>query len=289
MIIKNDRHFYRLEVTNGMEIKIDSFEVSLTPGFYWAHHDSTLNTTYPSIYIMIASRLAAVAGGTWEVLPYKPPGYTLRSGIRLRKITGTAPTLIDFSETSSLIQKVLGFSGSETGTKAFEGSYLNGEFAAYGSWTPYSFFEGRAESKDSYMDRISNWSTTHPEVAEAVVWRERRTRLLSYPYVFGCYVNQNRSQFDYLAEQAGCALNDPNNSFENLWMVHGRNLSDVIVAYDMEDIDLKVTTWDYEIVKLATPDLTKSMDKIASRVMLGADVWNVRVPYVVIGGSGYGL
>lgn len=289
MIIKNDRHFYALEVTNGMEIKIDSFEVSLTAGTYWAHHDSTLNTTYPSIYIMIASRLAAVAGGSWEVLPYKPAGYALRTGVRLRKVTGTAPTLIDFSETSPLIQKVLGFSGTESGTKAFEGAYLNGEFAAYGSWSPYSFFEGKAETKDSYMERVSNWSSTHPEVAETVIWRERRMRLLSYPYVFGSYVNQNRSQFDYLAEQAGMAKNDMNNSLENLWMVHGRDLSDIIVAYDMDDLDLQVTTWDYEIVKLATQDLTKSMDKLATRAMIGADVWSVRVPYVVIGGTGYGL
>ena len=62
MIIKNDRHFYPIEIVTGNEIKIDSFEVSLTPGIYWAHHDSTLNSTYPSFYIMLATRLAAVAG-----------------------------------------------------------------------------------------------------------------------------------------------------------------------------------------------------------------------------------
>lgn len=288
MIIKRDRHYYPVEVTSGMEIKIDTTEVSLTPGIYYTHFDIAIVSDYPSIYQMICTRIATVYGGSWTVEPITPAGSLLRSGVRLRKVGGSAPGLIDFSETSGLIQRVLGFSGSETGTLNFDGYILNGEYSAYGSWSPHSFFDGRAESKDSHLERITNWSSTHPEVAQAVIWRERRYRMITYPYVFGCYINQNRAMYDSYAAQAGMATDDFNNSLENLWAVAGRDIADIIVVYDMDDLDLLVDEREYEIVKFANVAACESMDSIANRVQLGADVWNVRLPYVVIGGS-YGL
>jgi hypothetical protein len=288
MILKRDRHYYAVEVTSSDRIKIDSTPVTLTPGIYWTHFDTAIVADYPSIYQMICSRLATVYGGSWTVEPHTPANTLLRSGVRLRKIGGSAPTLIDFSETTPLIQRVLGFSGSENGTVSFDGSILNGEYSAYGSWSPWSFFEGRAESKDSYMDRVTNWSSTHPEVAQVVIWRERRERILSYPYVYGCYINQNRAEYASYAGRAGLQEGDKNNSLENLWMNAGRNLSDIIVVYDLDDLDLRVDEYEYEIVRFSDVRSCQSVSNLATRAMLGADVWNVRIPYVVIGGS-YGL
>lgn len=290
MIIKNDRHFYPVEILSGDRLKVDNTEVTLQPGIYYTHQDSTLHSSgYPSLYIMIATRLNAVLGGTWKFFPIRPADYKLRTGVRLTKLTGTAPVDIDFSETTNIVQRVMGFSGNESGVKVFVDRNLDGEFAAYGSWSPYSFFEGRADSKDSWMERVTNWSSTHPEVAKAVVWRERRNRLLTYSYVFGAYINQNRAEFDQLSEQAGMATDDFNNSLENLWLVHGRNLGSIIVVYDMDDLDLNVTTWNYEIVKFASINQAQAMDNIATRTTVAADVWNVRLIYTVLGGNGYGL
>lgn len=288
MIIKKDRHYYAVEVTSTDRIKIDSTEVSLTPGIYWTHFDTGIVANYPSIYQMICTRLATVYGGSWTVEPITPAGGILRTGVRLRKVGGSAPTQIDFSQTTQLIQRVLGFSGSESGLVAFDGYNLNGKFSAYGSWSPWSFFEGRAESKDSYMERITNWSSTHPEAAQAVIWRERRFRLLSYPYVFGSYINQNRADYSYAANLAGLVEGDKNNSLENLWMNAGRDITDIIVVYDMEELDLLVDDHEYEIVKIANVKSCESVANLATRAMLGADVWNVKIPYVIIGGS-YGL
>lgn len=287
MTIAKDKHYYPIEITSGMQLKIDSTVVTLTAGTYWTHFDTTLSS-YPSLYQMMCSRIATVYGGSWDIEPITPANGVLRSGVRLKKIGGSAPTQIDFSETTGLVQRVLGFSGTETGLVAFNGYVLDGEFSAYGAWSPYSFFAGRAEIKDSHMERVTNWSSTHPEVAQAVIWRERRYRVISYPYVYGGYINQNRNKYDEYTQYSGLATNDFNNSLENLWTVAGRDIGTIIVVHDLDELDLEVSVHEYEIVKLADVKACESMESLATRAMMGADVWNVKIPYVILGGS-YGL
>jgi len=288
MIVGLDRHYYPLVVSATDKISVDGVEVTLTPGTYYSHDETgAIATAYPSLYRHLTARLAAVIGGTWVVEPLRPTSYALRSSVRLRRTVGSS-TNVNMSSTSILVQRVLGFSGTVTGNIAFVAGSLNGIFSAYGSWCPWSLFEGRAESKDSYMSRVTNWSSSHPEAAKAVIWRERRNRVLSYSFVFGSYVNQNRATIQSLATQAGMALNDQNNSFENLWTIHGRDLGNILVAYDQVDIDLKIELHQHEIVRFASQAMAQSMDSIASRAQLGMDAWGLKIAYIILGGN-YGL
>lgn len=288
MIIKRDKYYFAVDVPLGSQIVVNGVTVSLTAGTYWTHNDAGVSN-HPSFYIMLKSRLAAVIGGTWEVYPIAPAGYPVKSGIRLRRVSGGSFTALNLSTSPPMIKRLLGFRENQSGVITVTGNQLDGPVSAYGSWSPYSLFEGRATYKDSTMQRVTAWSTDHPEVATAIVWRERKIRTIRYEYVFGTSVFDGRNNYDQLVEYSERALNDRNNTLQNLWDVAGRDLQDIIVVYDLDELDLNITTHEYEYVKLGNQRMAESMDNIAKRSQIAGDFWQVDLALVVVGGNGYGL
>jgi hypothetical protein len=290
MTIGLDRHYYPVVVPTGTVIKINSSLVTLPAGTYWAHDDEAL-TSHPSLYLALRVALGTAIALAWSVDPHQPAGYAVRSGVRLRHVGATALT-VDWDLTSPLLKQLLGWPASQTGTTAFatfgSSRVLDGPIAALGSWLPWSCYEGRAEGKDSTRERVSDWSSDHPEVAQAIVWRERKIRALTYPLVMGGYVLTGRASVAEVAEQARVGLADDHNTFERLWAAAGRDLKDVLVVHDLVIPDLQITTHSYEIARLASRSAAERLESLASRSPIAADLWQVRIPYVVTGGS-YGL
>lgn len=291
MIIKNDRHLYPLKLVAGdTSIKFGSTTVHLPPGTYYAHKDAAFNPGgAEGLYRrIILSMQTAFPGRTFDVIPQAPANYPRKTGIRLVQLSGAAIGPLDLSGTSTIIKRALGFAPNDIATYAWSSGKIDSPFSAYGQWMPWSCFDGRASSKDSYLSRDSEWSSPHPEVATAIIWRERRVRLIRYEYVFGCYINQNRAQYEQLASYAGLNVNDFNNSLENLWSIAGRNNDDILVVYDLDEIDLRVVTHKYEIVRFADKRQTESMESITTRIGVAHDFWNINLAYVVLGGNNYG-
>lgn len=289
MIIKKDKYLYAIDLPVGTVIKFGSTTIPLSAGRYYAHRDGTLASTHPGIYQMIINHMqTAFLGRTFDFTTITLAGYALKTGIRLTQTGGAAIGSLDLNGTSPVIRKVLGFSETDTGTYAWSSGSIEGPFAAWGQWVPWSLFEGRATIKDSFLDRDVEWSSPHPEVATAIVWRERRVRTLKYDYVFGTYINPSKTRYSALVAHAGLALGDTHNALENLWSVAGRHNTDMIVIYDLEDIDLYVTSHEYEIVRFSDKRQTMSMDSIATRVSAAHDFWTVTLGLIVRGGS-YGL
>lgn len=288
MIFGLDRHYYPLTIGAGVQIVIKTTPVTLTPGVYYAHNDAGAPSGYPSLYRHICARLGAVYGGTWSVSPILPAGYALRSGVRL-SVTGASGTeYIDFDLTSAIVKQVLGWPSTVTGAQAFTAGALDGPRAAYGSWAPWSAFDGRATSKDSTRGRVTAWSSDHPEVAVPIVWRDRRMRLMVYQYVFGTYIINTRNNIADLVAQGKTALGDTHNSLDHLWAQAGLTLGTILVSHDATVLDLDVVSRPYDLVKLGSRAAAEALDQIATRNGLASDLWDVRLPYVVIGGT-YGL
>lgn len=290
MIFGLDRHYYPVVIPTGTVIKINASTITLPVGTYWAHDDETL-VSHPSLYLALRTAIQAAIALAWSVEPYQPAGYAVRSGLRLRHAGATALT-VDWDLTSSLVKQLLGWPEDQAGTTVFAtlGSdrALDGPRAALGSWMPWSCFEGRAEVKDSTRQRVNDWSSDHAEVAQAVVWRERKLRTMSYPLVYGAHVLVGRADVAELAAQASVGQGDGHNTFERLWAGAGRDLQDVLVVHDLVIPDLQIVAHDYDIARIATRAAAENLDSLASRSPIAADLWQVRIPYVVTGGS-YGL
>lgn len=287
MIIKLDKHYYPVEIPSGAVIRINSTNVSLTPGVYYAHYSSFFPATFTSFYAHLVSRLATVLGGVWDVEPFRPSGYAFTSGIRL-KVTGITAVNIDLSSTSSVIRRLLGFAANNTSTINFVGNRLEGPYAAFGAWSPWSCFDGRATSKDSQRSRIIASSSDAPEDAVRTIWRDRKVRLLTYEMVYGAYVYPDRAGVQSIADQAYVALGDGNNSLTHLWTAASNTGRQTLVVYDLNDLDLTIPTVGHETVLLGASKAYSDMDELASRNGIASDLWTVRVPYIVTGGN-YGL
>lgn len=288
MLLGLDRHYYPIVIPAGTTITIKAVAVSLTAGTYWAHDDATLTGIYPSFYAHLRARLAAVYGGTWTVSPITPAGYSLRSGVRLAIAPGSGTETIDLSATSPIVKQLLGFASTATGTVAFVAKALDGVRAAYGSWSPWSAFDGRATSKDSMPEAVLAWSSDHAEVAKAIVWRQRRLRLCIYQYVYGATIIGSRSQVADLATQAGVATDDDHNALDNLWRAAGLDNGTVLISHDATTLDLQVASRRWDAAKIATRAAAADLGVVAARNGLASDLYDVRLPYVVIGGD-YGL
>lgn len=295
MIFGYDRHYYPVDIPVGANLRINSTNVSLTPGTYWAHNSSFFPAGFLSIYSHIRTRLNAVLGGTWSISPIRPSGYSLTSGVRL-SVTGIVPTSIDLSSTTPVVRQLLGFQKDDASTVAFAGLNLEGPMSAYGSWCPSSCFEGKATSKDSFKTRQMNFSSENPEDNVATIWRERRTRLLRYQLVYGATIYGGRSQVQVLADQAGLALNDSNNALDNLWAAAGYDASGLgqpaarplIVTYDATDLDFQIVSPNWDTVLMANNGVLQDLSDLTSRNGLASDLWDVNLPYIVTGGF-YGL
>lgn len=287
MIIGLDKWYYPVELPSGATIRINSTNVSLTPGIYWAHASSFFPTGYVSFYAHLCARLITVLGGVWTVEPFRPMGYALTSGIRL-KATGVATTTIALSSTTPVVRRLLGFAEDDTSTVAFVGGLLEGPYAAFGAWSPWSCFDGRASSKDSQRSRLIASSSDSQEDAQRTIWRDRKTRLVTYEYVWGPYVYGQRADVQALATQAGVSLGDDNNALVHLWEASSNTGQNVLVVYDLTDLDLLIPTSGYEVGRLASARAYTDMDELATRQPIASDLWNVRLPFLAQGGS-YGL
>lgn len=286
MIFGLDRHHYALDLP-AAQLHIGGVAVTLTAGVYWTHDSAPLHGTYPSIYIHLCSRLAATLGGSWAVEPITPGGYSLRSGVRLVRLATTA-AVVDWDQTTPIIKQLLGWPAGQAGTSALAlvGStrILDGPWAAVGSWCPWSMFDGRASAKDPMPERVQEWSSDHPEVAKSIVWRERRLRVWSYPLVYGAYALRERAAQAALAQQGSTAQGDDHNTLERLWESAGRDLYPVIVAPDQTSLAFNVGG-SYEIYKLASKQAAQQLGTLLTRSQIAADIWDVKLPTVIIGGS----
>jgi len=295
MIFGYDRHYYPVDLPVGSTIRINSTNVSLTPGTYWAHNSTFFPAGFLSFYSHLRTRLNAVLGGTWTVSPIRPSGYSLTSGVRLT-VSGLSPTSIDLSSTTEVVRRMLGFQKDDTSTVAFTGQYLEGPMSAYGSWCPSSCFDSRASTKDSFKTRQMNLSSENPEDMVATIWRERKTRLMRYPLVYGATIYGTRSQVQILADQAGLALNDSNNALDNLWAAVGNDASGfsnpggrgVIITHDATDLDLQIVSPNWDSAILGKTSANQDLSDLAARNGLASDLWDVNLPYVITGGF-YGL
>lgn len=282
-----DRYYYPITIPDGATIRIKTTDVSLTSGTYYAHNNAGSVGGYSSFYQMLCSRLASVYGGTWTINALRPPGYALRSGVRLTLTTSLSSETIDLSLTTPIVRQLLGFDAEDTRTIAFVGANLDGERAAWGSWCPYSLYDGRATDKNSSRSRDTQWSSDAPEVATPIVWRERRTRIATYQYVFGAYIGSRRADVEELALQAGVGLGDGHNSLDELWATAGRDLPNLLVTHDAEELSLELGVL-YDIARLANRAAAGAMDQLARRNTLASDLWDVTIPTVILGGT-YGL
>lgn len=288
MIFGLDRHYYPVDLPAGAVVRINSTQVSLTEGRYYAHDSSYFPSGFPSFYAHLRSRLAAVLGGAWKVEPWRPQGYSLSSGIRL-SVTGLSPTTLELASTTPVVRQLLGFGPDDTATVSFVAGRIDSPYAAYGSWCPWSAFDGRAGSKDSFRSRQMASSSDAAEDAISVIWRERRTRLLKYPLVYGATVYGQRSMVQVLADQAGVALGDGNNSLENLWTAVAYDATGlgvprpVLISHDAIDLSLEIDPALSDIGLIPVRNLS-DLDDLAQRNGLASDLWDVTLPYVLTGG-----
>jgi hypothetical protein len=284
--LKKDKYYYAIKIAATDKIVVNGVEVTMTAGTYWAHNEASLSR--PSFYEMLIARLNTWSTG-WIVEASTPSGSASRVGIKLSKPTSTAWTSINLAATSPIVKRLLGYDENDMSTNSITASMAAGPYSSYGFWSPWSLFEGRATSKDSHLERVTGWSTSHAEVATSIVWRERRYRLVKYEYVFGTYICTNRNEFDDLAEMARRPMGDVNNTLEQLWLISGRDISDIIACYDMDDLDLEVTSHPYEYLKIADQKSTEDMEAIAKQTQIAGDFWAVNIPFVYVGGGSYGL
>lgn len=287
MIINLDKHYFPVEVPVGATVRINGTNVALTSGVYYAHYSSFFPATFTSFYAHLVARLATVLGGVWDVEPFRPSGYAFTSGIRL-KVTGITALTIDLSSTTQVVRQLLGFGATNTSTVNFVSNRLEGPYAAFGAWSPWSCFDGRATSKDSQRSRIIASSSDSPEDAVRTIWRDRKVRLLTYEMVYGAYVYPERAGVQALADQALVALGDGNNSLAHLWAAASNTGRQTLVVYDLNDLDLTIPAIGHEAVLLGTAKAYGEMEDLASRNGIASDLWTVRVPYIVTGGN-YGL
>lgn len=283
MIIRLDKHYYPVEIPSGAQVRINATNIPLTPGIYWAHASSFFPATYVSFYAHLCAQLITALGGVWDVEPFAPSGYPFASGIRL-KVSGITALTIQLASTTPIVRRLLGFDADDVSTVSFVSNRLEGPFAAYGAWSPWSCFDGRATSKDSQRSRIIASSSDSPEDAQRTIWRDRKVRLLNYELVYGAYVYGDRAHVSELADQAKVAIGDNNNSLVNLWEAASNTGRGTLVVYDLLDLDLTIPTSGYETVLLANSKSYSDLDDLASRNALASDLWNVRVPYIVTGG-----
>lgn len=287
MIIGLDKHYYPVEIPVGATIRINSTNVSLTSGVYYAHYSSFFPATFLSFYAHLVARLATVLGGVWDVEPYRPSGYAFSSGIRL-KVSGITALTIDLSSTTPVVRQLLGFPATSTALVNFVANRIEGPYAAFGAWSPWSCFDGRATSKDSQRSRVIASSSDAPEDAVRTIWRDRKVRLLTYEMVYGAYIYPDRARIQSIADQALVALGDGNNSLTHLWTAASNTGRQTLVVYDMNDLDLTIPTVGHETVLLGVAKAYSDMEDLAARNGIAADLWTLRIPYIVTGGN-YGL
>lgn len=288
MIFGLDRHYYPVDLPDGATVRINGTPVSLTPGVYYAHDSSYFPSGFPSFYAHLRARLASVLGGTWKVEPWRPQGYSLTSGVRL-SVTGISATTLELASTTPLVRQLLGFGPVDTATVSFVGGRIESPYAAYGSWCPWSAFDGRAASKDSHQSRQMASSSDAAEDAVSVIWRDRRMRLIRYPLVYGATVYGRRSGVQVLADQAGVALWDSNNSLLALWEAVGHDATglgsprQVLIHHDATDLSFEIQPETSDIGLLPV-NVLRDLEDVASRNGMASDLWDVSLPYVITGG-----
>jgi len=278
-----DKYYYPVEIPTAATIRINATNISLTAGIYYAHASNTFPATYISFYAHLCARLITILGGIWDVDPIRPSGYALSSGIRL-KVSGFAALTLDLSSTTPVVRRLLGFAEDDTSTVAFTSGFVEGPFAAFGAWCPWSAFFGRATAKDSGKSRMMTSSSDHAEDAIMTIWRARRIRAITYEMVYGPYVYGRRAGVAELATLAYVAQGDANNALDQLWEAASNTGRETLVVYDMVDLDLDIPATGWETLKLASTKAYGDMEDLATRNNIAPDYWTIRMPWIVTGG-----
>lgn len=235
-----------------------TFTVTIAAGTYYTHRDSSINATYPSIWLALETAIGAEATTNTYTFSAQTPTVSvdqLTAGVRL---TGTAGTSVEFSLDFSsgsftFDPRILGFpsdqSADETATSDGTDYHLDSEFTVFGTWRGFSLFNGEAADKRGDERVLSVDSHQRPSDRYTLEWYEERYRTILYQRVNAAHVYRYAARAQDYALVGQLGQNDTHNAFYWVWRELKRNNDPVIICHDVGDEwDLQVDTYDSEAV-----------------------------------------
>lgn len=215
--------------------------VTVAAGEYYLHRDATYHSDLPSLFLAIEAALSAsIAANGYKFEPATPTESVDAGGAGMR--FGVDST-IEFELTAGHADFTMdpAWFGLRAQTyNAVENTTwsVTGDYCLRPLWRTVHQLGGYASSKRSFEEVKVNESHDDPEDRYAIVWRERKYRRVSYPYVPAGNIFQEHVAADfYAAGERGTG--DTGGVFEHVWKCLAENRK-VIVVHNRD-------VWDWQL------------------------------------------
>jgi len=285
-----DRWIYPVEVTSStQDLRVledqdgdGAFEsgatVTISPGWYWGHADSSF--TLPGLYDAIESAMnSAGLGNTYTITSQTPSGSQVsQSGIRIQG--DTYPFKIDGFGTD-MPGEWFGWDFGTLGDAESDNLKIDFPRSPHTYWQPWSIFSTKsAAAKDWDQRRLIGQSSQDARNAYQIEYAEPiPTREYTYPWLPAANVRKGKADDADHARNAGIPTGDTGHALYHLWEVASRN-REIIIVHNDGDQDLQVDSHQYERGYLR-PSARQSFDEMHERVRDAGEFYTVEFTHVI--------
>lgn len=261
-----DRFIYPYRVSSEglvfVEGGVDYFlDLQFNAGLFWPYSESGLAASFtdrwPSLYKLIEDKInASGCDGTYEFIaaPASESPNQGKRGLALRRTAdGGAPATFGWAFTDPLWDfppELLGFRGdADVTTAAAAHTVLFSSYTRSGDWVS----PRRTSRKMMDPRKLGATAGSAGPTRLRLTHRTDRIRPFQFNWIPAGHVRRYRNDEHAYARVADMGLNDHGNYFESLWesMAEG---NDIIVVHDTGDLDLEVTSHQWEVGTLLAGD-----------------------------------
>lgn len=266
VILTSANNVFRLNETgvggNGV------FNVTVAAGEYWLHYDTSINSSYPSLYkaLVDAINLTAVANG-YEIQSNSPTLSPQAWGAGLLiGVNAVIAWQIEAGNAAFTMDPAWFGLGEKTYVAALraDSSYsVDSEFSIEGVWrSTGAAIDGIPTEARSRPTKITTYSHDDPDSRFGMIWKRKRQRMLEWQMVPAASLYRYNDQDAYY-RLADKGAGDHGGSFEAVWDKLAEN-EEVIIVHNVDIWDLQVDTHSSELVRLTSTKDMEDMDSVVS-------------------------
>lgn len=269
--------------------------VTVTPGDYWLHYDTSANAEFPSLYKAVLDALAAsIAANGYEIEQNTPTTSPLAYGAGLLiGINATIAWQIEAGNAGFTMDP--GWFGLTAATHVATlrtGSVysIDSDVCIDGVWRSVNATgDGIPNAARSRPTRLSTWSHDDPDNRFGLVWKRRRQRNYRWEYVPAAAVfsHQDLDAYYRLADKG---VGDDNGTFEVIWGKLAENES-VIAVHECDIWDLQIDSHASELIRLTSIRDAHDLGAIARTSGVNGEYYTIEFDATILtsGLPGYDL
>ena len=263
-------------------------------GDYWCHNDSSLDATYPGLYIAITTALDAAGANTYTAEVATPAISTAQTngGIAFRAVAGASFEFYHTDPAFTFPHELIGEMDNSVITAADTSSIVDGadkvltsNYCREGEWLTWNIYSWRGPVDQRSRHTHETYSSdSNPKYAYEYDWSEdadgMKVRRFIVPEVPGAHLYASRALGSGYATVGELTQGDTGNALKEVFWDRARFLegsgiaSDFLVVYN-DVSDLQVDSHDYDICRMNSAAQRASFEELLPEVRLNGEIYTV--------------